>query len=257
MATKEYAFNVKEVPMELVGNIIIPGKKVLLREDTNQFLSIVSNRYKVVPHNEVVTTFETALETMGLDFKERKINTYLPMYGSKMFRQYTFPKVISKVAVGDIVQLQLELQNSHDGTKKPGFTLRAFRLKCLNGLMVSEKVREITRKHYGSLDLNELTSNLVDTVTSFQKVTKKWIEWKSEKIAVIEAEDYLSKASIPQKINEAIVAKFEDEEKNKWGLFQAATYVITHGVKARKDIANSRLNQLFLEEQLSKNVFYR
>jgi len=257
----DYAFDVVEKPVvvgELKRGIRVPNKKAIVRTDTEKLLAIVSKRYQVVTHKDVVTQFETALDAAGSSFQRRAVATYLPYNGAKMFRKYTFEDTAREVVpgVGDIVKLTLELANSYDGTLMVGFQLGGYRLKCENGLMAPEKLQEIMRKHYSGFKLEALVENIQSALPIFDKSVNMWKEWRNVPVHEEKALELLAPASIGKKNLKLIVEQFKEEEQNMWGLFQAATWIVSHNIKSAHNADNSRVKQIGLERVLAEKVFY-
>jgi hypothetical protein len=254
-----YNFEVLEKKLVVEGtDIVIPDRKVIMRKDNNKVLSIMSDKYQLTTHASIIDGFENALDAAGPLFKKRAISTVLPYEGARMYRKYIFDGVKEEVAVGDVVSPTLELWNSYDGTLMVGFQLGAFRMVCTNGLMVPETFREIMKKHYVGFDIKGLVDELQHTLPVFDKSIKIWKEWHKEAVTVPAAVEILAPTKINKKEKELIAKRFEDdEEKTKWGLFQAATWVISHDVKAPKKEENTRIRQIYLENELAEKVFYK
>lgn len=228
-------------------------KKFLVREDTGSPLAIVGDGYKVVHNKEIVYAFETALDSLP-DFKERKVQTYLPFGGSQMFRQYTFGKIMVEPKVGDITQLRLELTNSYDGKLKGGFKISGLRLACTNGQVMPENFHEISAKHSSKFNLEDIVKSISVALPEFQNMVETWKTWRDIKMKKQDVIDMLSKSSIPEKTVEKISLAFDKEDQTKWGAFQASTWVISHDTKSRRE-ENSRVSQLKLESQITP-LFY-
>ena len=258
-----YNFPVTEKNVQVSGGKNIPGIKVIVKEEDGTVLSKkpVSSKYKVVTHMEVVEGFEEALGRLGKEFANPEITTVLPFDGARMHRKYKFPNIhvnFGKDAVTgkkDDVYLCMELQNSYDGVSKVGYNYGAFRKVCENGLMVHEKFQEIMKKHFASINVSELAEGLKSSVEVFQDNATKWTEWKGLEIPVMEAQAFLKKSQAPEKVQQRILERYDIEEHTKFGLFQAITWDITHNVKARKNEANTRLNQMKLEDVFAKLLY--
>src|SRR5262249_13072323 len=67
----------------------VPNRHVVTRADTGRALSVVSNRYALVPHTSVIETIDQALE--GLDVGPVPRGIYISGGGAKMRAIYKFP----------------------------------------------------------------------------------------------------------------------------------------------------------------------
>jgi hypothetical protein len=134
----------------------------------------------------------------------------------------------------------------------------AMRKVCTNGLMVGENFKEMSKKHYASLNVDGMVEEINRTLPVFEKTMGVWKLWRDEKVTIDDAIDILEPIHAAKKEKVMIVDRFSDhEEKNKWGLFQAATWVTSHDIVSKKNPDNSRIHQVALETELAEKVFYR
>jgi len=252
---QNYEFGVKKDDAKVAGtDRVIPGRKVIYREDTGDPISIVSDKYNLIPHADIVNSFETMLDGLGEKFAERQVTTYLPENGAKMFRKYIFPKIQVAVKPGDLINLTLEVQNSYDGSLRGGFMFGAYRLVCTNGLTIGAKVQELYKKHYAALDFEKAAQGLKLSIPIFESAIGQWREWHEIKMKDADALAFLEKSGLNAKTMEAVMQQFAKEEKSKWGLFQAVTYHTTHQLTSRK-AENTRWAQVQMEQVITP-VFY-
>jgi len=258
---KEYDFEIEKRNVQVAGSGLIPNLKAIVRKDNNNILATVSDRYQIVTHSQVVDQFEVALNSLGGSFKNRNIVTTLPYNGAKMLRKYTFPDI--RINIGkdkitgkdDEFDLTLELRNSYDGSMRVGYSFGAYRLLCLNGMFIGSKFVEMMSKHFSSIDVDNMTQNLKNCPEILEMQLDKWEQWKSTSMTEEEVENDLSKINIPKKYIRMMIERFKKEESTKYGFYNATTNIITHSIKARKDEANTRWNQLNFENEISK-LFY-
>lgn len=255
-----FDFEVKPKSMQVCGGPKVPNMNAIMRMDTEEVLAVVSDRYNIVKHADVVDYFEGALNSIGGNFLNREIVTHLPFNGARMHRVYTFPDISFEMGNDhvtgdvDIINLTLELMNSYDGTTKVGFKYGAYRLVCTNGLIVGERFRTLMKKHFSSFDIYEIVDQVAEAFEVFERNTEIWKEWRNTPI--LDAENFLEKSKAPKKVIKAILERYTLEEQNKWGLFQATTYVISHDIVPRKHKENVRINQLKIEDGFTP-VFYK
>jgi len=254
----DYNFEVAEKRVQVAGGKTIPNLKAIIRVDNGEILSTVSNRYRIVTHEDVVSRFETTLDSLGGSFNNREVITFLPKNGARMLRKYIFPEIRMNVGKNnsDEFDLTLELRNSYDGCFKVGYEFGAYRLLCLNGMFTGEKFQSIMKKHFESISIENMITNLKECPEIFERQLQQWGTWKEDKIRNEDVDIILKEIDIPNKIQKQISDRFLQEEQSKYGLFNAVTNVITHSIRAKKDESNSRLNQLNLEEKF-KPFFYR
>ena len=148
---KDFAFVINTKPLT-VGKKVVPGRKAFVRKDTGSVLALVSDKYHLVLHSDVVNKFEVALSKMGAKYRTRKVMTDLPNEGAQMHRKYIFPKMTIDVGKKESFALVLELVNSYDGSTKIGYNCGAYDIGNNEEMIVSRQFQEIFRKHYESLD---------------------------------------------------------------------------------------------------------
>jgi hypothetical protein len=136
-----------------------------------------SSRYSFVPTSNIIDGMRLA-----------GFNPYSAMQarsrteGKKFFTKHVIrfrPENTTLAQVGDTA-VEAVLVNSHDGTSRYELSLGAFRLACLNGMMVAEGVAEIVRiRHTGNIIQNviEATNNIllaapkvVDAITNWKQI---------------------------------------------------------------------------------------
>ena len=250
-----YDFNVVEKAVTIAGtDTIIPKKKVIVREDSGVPLSIVSNRYQVIKHAELVASFEEALSTIP-SFRDYTVTTSLPHDGGQMYRKYIFNKINAEPKVGDVVRLGLELVNSYDGKTNGGYYITALRLACMNGQVIPGEIHHILTKHSKRFNLDKIVDGIKEVLPQFEENVLKWKTWHEVKVNADKFVEMLSKnTSIPEKTQVKMAEQFAKEDQTKFGAFQAMTWVISHDIKPRKE-ENRRVLQIALERQISP-LFY-
>jgi len=126
-------------------DIAIPKRKVIIREDNNNILGVVSSKYGLLKHEDVINAFEQAL--VGIEHQRMiKLNES----GSSMFATFKLDNIKGEVEKGDFVSLQFVVKNSYDGSNALQVILGAFRLVCSNGLIVGKQLFTYSQRHIGS-----------------------------------------------------------------------------------------------------------
>ena len=249
-----YDFNVQEKAILVAGtDTVIPKKKVIVREDTGLPLSVVSDKYQVIKHADMVTNFEAALAALP-SFRDYTVTTALPFDGAQMYRKYVFNTLTAEPKVGDVVKLVLELQNSYDGKTKGGYLVSGLRLACTNGQVVPGKFINILTKHCATFNLDKMVDGLATALPLFEQTIQQWRNWHDVQVNTESLVAMLERTAIPEKTVKKIVEKFATEDKTKYGAFQAATWVISHDTRSKVE-ANSRVPQIALEREIAP-LFY-
>jgi|SRR5579864_6721668 len=133
-----------------------------------------SERYAFVPTSNVIEGMRTA------GFLPYNVAQSLSRIADKkFFTKHVIrfrPQDVSLAQVGDTT-VEAVLINSHDGTSAYELSLGAFRLACLNGMMVAEGLTEIVRiRHTGNIIQNviEATRNILLAAPKVTEAVKLW-----------------------------------------------------------------------------------
>ena len=208
------------------------GWKFIVREDTEEILSVVTDKYKMVSNKDVVGTAEPVLKEIGAKLTE--CETFAN--GARTSWTWKIPDV--KVNIGgskakkDWVHPTITLKNSYDGSVGLHILAGAFRLVCSNGLIIGNTISNKVNKHsiYNiHLDnIEESVKNTVDTVESVFKNDFPVLintEIKSKHVKnLIEMFPNFTMESLTQYL-------IANKPHTFWDLLNAATWVATHAMK--------------------------
>jgi Domain of unknown function (DUF932) len=112
------------------------SRTVITRADTGKALSVVSDRYSIVNHRDLLTTIESAIE--GLDVGPVPRGIYLENDGRKMRAIFKFPTLERAIQVHaldrrtDRLCPLIKVSNSLDGTSRIMIEIGAFSFVCTN-----------------------------------------------------------------------------------------------------------------------------
>lgn len=223
------------------GGVPVPGKRAVVRENPEAILGVVSNRYRLVEHKSILEPFEESLKGV-VSPEDWEVRVSLPKLGRAMFIKYILkdPNCKHEIAVGDTVEMYLELFNSYDGTMSFGYEVGANRLVCTNGLVAPEAVSKMHLRHLGH-DYNSLRASIESSLDNFLPIVGKWRNWVNEPFGKEQVIEFFEKVPAPKKFKETIEDKYNSsEEHTKWSFYNALTWYSSHKVTARKT-ENERL----------------
>ena len=233
--------------------ILIPNKKVLLRDDTKEIFGVVSDRYQIC-QNEDAFDFVDYIEDVTLK-KAGGVAGFVWMIGE-------LPEV---TVLGDKITPNLIFQNSHDGNCSIKTTICMLRMVCQNQFVAAfnNSPATISIKHNG--DLNQklesakiTMSNVYDYVKNYdtvanelvmQKVTPKKLDKIIEEYFAIPEDATTRTQNFILDRREQFYDAYHAEDNNnfkgtKWGIINAYSDFITHEEFARKT-ANWETNRFF------------
>src|ERR1700730_7918498 len=114
-------------------DLAIPNRLAVVRMDTLRTIGVVSKRYALLPHANVVGTLRETFK--GQEIEERIRVTH---NGARMHIEITLSNVTLKIA-GEEIAMRLVVGNSYDGSHKVQIVFGAYRLVCSNGMIIGRK----------------------------------------------------------------------------------------------------------------------
>ena len=246
-ADLDYTVILSDLFTEVGGQkILVPNKKVTMREDTNQVFGVVSDRYQICQNRDALD-FVNYIENIEL----LKAGSYANGGGySYLISQLPEVKVL-----GDEIRPHLIFQTSHDGSSSVKATICMLRIACQNQFVHAFKDSPATIKitHSGNMGEKLQTAQATmlqvhDYVQHFEqqaeylagkKITPQTFNRVLERFFVTNPEwsDRWNQKVEEQK-DYFIQAYNADDNQNfkgtRWGLVNAYADFITHDEPIRK-----------------------
>jgi len=167
-----------DVVSRAVGHMVrkvvpIPGYKAIVDQRNDNTFSIVSDRYKIVPHQELLKSLEDVVKQFP-EFGEPTREIWTTNYGGKIRIKYKFP-IEMEIKPGDAVNPTLEAFGSLDTSTIQQVLMGAFRLVCSNGMVVGKTLASYKRKHTLGISLDAIKHVLADGMANYSKATDLWL----------------------------------------------------------------------------------
>ena len=244
----DYNVVARDMKVEHAGKeIIIPGRKMIMREDTEDMFGIVSDRYQICQNRD------------ALDFVKHINDLELIKAGSTSSGYvYMIGQLPEMSVLGDTIRPHLIFQNSHDGSASVRATICMLRLVCQNQFVgtFANSPATVSVSHYGNVDEKltiakdtmvstyEYIKNYEATATALatQKVTPKLFNQILENFFKIK-EDYSERKIIKIENDRDLFLKAYEADDNgnfrgtKWGMVNAYSDYLTHYEPSRKSAA--------------------
>jgi len=231
----ETLFPVKEVPATYTFNEeagisdvnIKTGYKFIVREDTNEVLSCMTDEYKMVSNKQVIDEIASPLKSSGAYFKEAQIFGY----GARTQWTWLFPDTKVDIGDGDMVNPEITVKNSYDGKWELSFMAGAFRLVCSNGLIIGTILDSKKNRHsIYNTNLDNISDLIVDTINKTSEVfNEDFPMLKNTKIHDKSVPNVVK--ALPQQAIEPFVRYCMGHEiKNYWDLLNAFTWTTSHAL---------------------------
>ena len=237
--------NWKVLPVEIqtVSGIIIPNKKALVREDTEQVLGVHSNSYDPYQNEELLDLLFKITQQTGLEFHSGGMFDG----GEKVFFQL---KSNDHKIGDDTIKGYVTGLNSFDGTTSLAFGNYDFTISCRNSFwrgynLLDQKLKhnqnmrpridEILRKIDLVLEEEKVIFNTIDKfndVRMTQEVKDLVFNYLFDLEGQEKTEDLSTrKLNLIEKFNYDLMGEISTKGDNLWGLFSAVTRYTTHSMK--------------------------
>lgn len=209
-----------------------PNYRAIVRTDTNEQISIMSNKYKIVSNKEVIEPLIKTLEAFDNTWYIDPSHSWYK--NNRMKIQITFPELKLNDGESDIA-LSLFIHNSYDGSEGVRMNWGAIRAICTNGMIFGKVLSKVYGKHFESFDLANMYKSIEDSYKCIPIIQEK-----------IEQLQYLAVTSdIIKTIQNTTGKKFADfmetqrlalesddiTKWNQWKLYNLMTWYASHQIK--------------------------
>lgn len=155
---KDYYDRLKESSPELLVENINhwfqrDDKKRLVRLLDGNVRALLSDRYRPLDYYDLVEHSLPKIQSLGCRVESCALTE------TKLYLKALFPKFEGEIGVGDVVQMGLVISNSEVGASSVRIEPLIYRLKCLNGLIMSDNA---IRKFHVSKQRHDLGEFLRD-----------------------------------------------------------------------------------------------
>ena len=210
-----------EFPNTFIGNET--KYKMLIREDTGEPISIMTDQYKLIQNADVLDMIANSVNATGM-VRISEVNVF-----SGARTKITFDTERTKSIRGDSIATRFTLFNSYDGTGKISIRPSLLRLICLNGAVTSHEFGMVAYRHMKHLDVKNCINNLIkDAIELIDTSIAAEIELMMNTQITVTNNILEFVSYFPEKYRESVVANLAESEKNYWSMLNAATYVLTH-----------------------------
>jgi len=249
----DYDFTVERVPLTLPNS---KNSRVFahVRTDTGEELGWGTEQYGFVQNGDLINNAEEAFESRGMTPTNRRI--VVTGRGERLFAQYDFMNETAAATrredrvKGMEMGMRLTLQNSFDRSLRVSFALGMVRLVCTNGMTTLEKEFGMTRKHSSNVEIGFIGDALDKAKGSFAKAAEGFSILGDVDITQEQGRNILGQLNrskvLSNVIKDGILKVWEnptheeDEARNLWTLYNAATQHLTHDVsESRFEYANT------------------
>lgn len=135
------------------------GYKAIVREDTNEVISIVKDSYRIVTKADLINRLLQELATSGYSFKIDPSHSFVD--NNRMRLQITFPELLFRDGESEIA-LSAFVHNSYDTSEGVRFYFGAIRKICSNGMVFGQILSKYYSKHTSGFSFENLSEKMAD-----------------------------------------------------------------------------------------------
>ncbi|MDA2924324.1 DUF945 domain-containing protein [Acidobacteria bacterium AH-259-L09] len=155
----------------------------MVRNDTEQALSVVSDRYTFVPHQRLLDTMQEAVRSLDVGPVPRGV--YVDRQGARMRAIFKFPALRQALTAGDEMCPCVQIANTYDGTSRVKVSIGAFNFVCTNLAVGGGGVFAggFMAVHAGEIPVEEVGQQLAQYLSRFDhivEVYRAWMEMPAE-----------------------------------------------------------------------------
>ena len=164
----------------------------LVRNDTNQIISIVGKNYNPIPHQVAFDTAQDVIMRSDLNLDGIDRHTAVSHDGARAYSTWTLPKHRVTLRKDDDVALQISSRNSYDGSWSFVVEVGGYRFICLNMQVFANNFAIHKSKHTQGLNLDSIASKLSEAIIVYDQETDMWKELVDTNVNNYQAFDVLA-----------------------------------------------------------------
>ena len=220
----------KQSPIDLddPSTFLKNSYKAIVREDTNQVISIVKDSYKIVHNAELIDKLLRQLATCGHSFKIDPSHSFVD--NNRMRLQITFPDLLFRDQESEIA-LSAFIHNSYDQSEGIRFYFGAIRGICQNGMIFGSVLSRYYSRHTSGFSIEDLVEKLEEAKEYFPDIQERI--HRLEHLPVTEVLVEQVSDTISKRLAEQVIEDHEIGRLRQWELFNRITSHISHELEPR------------------------
>lgn len=166
------------------GDLVeIPRRRAVARLDTGAVLAVVSDRYRLVPHQRILEIVSDAIAPLDLGPVPRGI--HVDRGGARMRAILKFPALAQSLSGLDTICPCLKVENSYDGKSRIAIAIGAFRFVCTNLAVGGGGVFAggFVSLHAGDLQIEAVASQLASFLEGFDRIVELYRRWQETSLS--------------------------------------------------------------------------
>lgn len=255
---EEYDFPISVHDMKVAdGDIVIPDKKVIIRDDTERVLGVVSDGYNVLSHKDAL---DPIIESLEKYYSNIHKSIHLTKNGARLYANL-YLKDFDDFGVINVNRHDridkcwpgITVINSLDGSQKYRAELSLFRLVCTNGMTIPYAVHtSFSTRHSknSSFDVEiEKLLKIIEDPNTFEFINKLYLHEgprKDNEDSVIEEVNTVCNADgchFPNRYANDVVNYYRNCEDGDslWNFYNSFNSVLEHDfIRSRGKVERAR-----------------
>lgn len=207
-----------------VLNAVPRRHKVIVREDTQEIISVVGETYKLVTNEDLIGQLLGELDRMGLASYIDDANSFVE--NRRMRLQVTFPEILIRDSDSQIA-LSLYLHNSYDGSEAIKIHFGGVRAICLNGMIFGKALANYYARHTSGLDLGLFQQRFQAAINQMPQLQSRISEMEFEPVT------NTLRARFEKNLGKRMAKTIFDKQPcHRWQAYNEASYLISHLIEA-------------------------
>ena len=231
MELQEYMFPVEARPVTVSDGIVgsnyqIPSNyKAIVREDTNELISIVKNSYQIVLNEDLINNLLEELSMLDTPYRIDRSHSFVD--NNRMRLQIVFPELTMWDKDSEIA-LSLFLHNSYDMSEGVRMLWGAIRSICANGMVFGTVLGKFYAKHTKGFRIGNLKDSLTATYDQIPAIQNRIKQLETS--SVTQELKNLVEKGVGKKLSKTV---FEQRPLTQWQLYNGLTNYISHVMEQR------------------------
>jgi len=235
---KQTLFPVKEKAATLAG--METGYKFIVREDTNDVISCVTDKYKLITNKEIMDVALPILKDKGGTLKETKV-----FNNARTMWKFRFKDTKVEIAKGDFVNPEVIIRNSYDGSTEVQAMGGAYRLVCSNGMVIGYTIDKKSERHTvwnEGHNISDVINSVIHSVqTVFDNDFPLMVDTNVKKSHVMKVIKLFPSEAISSFTDHML----KEKPKTYWDLLNAATWTATHAMKRDREATHNLESKIY------------
>lgn len=216
------------INLENTDTFLPNSYKAIVREDTNEVISIVKDSYKIVKNSDLIDQLLRQLATCGQSFKIDSSHSFV--CNERMRMQITFPELRLRDRESDIA-LSAFIHNSYDQSEGVRFYFGAIRAICSNGMVFGKILSKYYSRHTKGFSFEDLGEKLAEAREYFPEIQER-----INRLEVLRVDEQLIEnvsTKVSKRLAEQAIAEEEIGRISQWVLLNRLTNHISHEMEPR------------------------